>query len=780
MTGTVGGSYVVRTVTRRRACHILCVVGLAAYGGLLFWFRIGSGDVKNYGFASADAFLYFYPSYEQMYARVRDGLLPRWNPFQMFGTPWLATLQPGLYYPGHLAYLVLPAHTAMAVAGVSHLLLAAVGLYAFLIGVGLGSLGALTGAVVFAFRGYFLTCLSGPNLMEAGAWIGVGALGVVWLVERRTMRSAVLLAVATAMSLLAGAPQHTAYLIYVWGTLWLARTIAARVPLPAAVGGGAVFAAAMMLALLLAAAQILPTAEVMSAGTRSTSQLPANVLSPIGNPAVTILERFPIVGMPHSFGVVPLVLVAVATLGGRHLGLLVWVFLVGTVSAVFALGTETPLFGIYRALPGLGMFRGPDRILLLTDFSLAVAAAIAIDVLVRGPDVSTSRRARVAVAAPTLVAAAAWALVHVRLGTPGALSVAVGVVIGGVLTLLVRGTRAGLAMAALGLVLVAVEIFVRTDLKLVLPYTADKVQWLRSNDPSYRYLAMSEAHDRIWFLSALDPPLAAKQATRHALRSIEDYEPMNFTRQNRYLTYFGQGALPEFVNDVPFLGYVPGGLGSPPNPSSPGTRRRLLDLGAVAQIVMPTARAGQPRAVQFLTAAGLGRNEAAGPLAVVRNPNAVARAFLVYRTAPAPSDQPLLERLADPAFDPLTLAYVEGDPGFTPAADAPARGVAARFLEDGEDVVELEATAVAPALLVLSDTYAAGWRATVDGVAAPIVPTDYLFRGVPVPAGTHRVRFVYRPWTIPAGQAISLGSLLALAVMWLRRKRDLAPTPTTS
>ncbi|MEO6030266.1 MAG: YfhO family protein [Candidatus Binatia bacterium] len=602
--------------------------------------------------------------------------------------------------------------------------------------------------------------------MEAAAWIGFGALGVVSIVERGTLRSTTLLAGAAAMSLLAGAPQHSAYLMYAWGTLWLARTVTAEQPIAAAARSGALFGAAILLALLLSAAQLLPTAQIMAEGTRSTSQLPARVISPLGNPAVAMLERFPIVGLSQSFGVMPLVLAALAALGGRHLGLLVWALLLGVVSAVFALGAETSVFGVYRMLPGLGMFRGPNRMLLLTDFSMAVAAAITIDAFVRGPDASASRRARIAVATIVVAAAVAWTVFHVRLGTPGASLVAVGIAAGGATLLLVRGTRVAIVAAGVVLLLVGTEIFVRTDLRLVLPYTMDKVKWLQLYDQSYRLLSRQGAHDRIWLIVAADPQSAAKQAMRNGLRSIEDYEPMNLIRQNRYLTYFGEGAVTDYVNDLPFFGTVPGRFGSSPT-SSAGSRRRLLDLGAVGRIIIPP-KASQGRATSFFRAAGLRAGAGIGTLAVAVNPNANARAYVVYQTAQAPAETELLARLADPTFDPLALAYVEGDPGFTPTADAPARGAEAQFVEDGEDVVEVEATATTAGLLVLADTNAPGWLATVDGATAPIVATNYLFRGVAIPSGKHRVRFLYRPWTIPAGQVISLASLLVLGLMVVR------------
>jgi uncharacterized membrane protein YfhO len=90
-------------------------------------------------------------------------------------------------------------------------------------------------------------------------------------------------------------------------------------------------------------------------------------------------------------------------------------------------------------------------------------------------------------------------------------------------------------------------------------------------------------------------------------------------------------------------------------------------------------------------------------------------------------------------------------------------------------VIEIEAELEAPGLLVLADSYAAGWRAQVDGTPASIRPANFLFRGVLVPAGRHRVRFEYRPRSVTAGATASLGGGALLAVLaLLARRRDRA------
>ena len=64
-------------------------------------------------------------------------------------------------------------------------------------------------------------------------------------------------------------------------------------------------------------------------------------------------------------------------------------------------------------------------------------------------------------------------------------------------------------------------------------------------------------------------------------------------------------------------------------------------------------------------------------------------------------------------------------------------------------------------LLVVSDSYYPGWRAAVDGRPAPLLRTNVLLRGVPVPAGRHQVRLWFDPLSVRLGFALSALALVA-------------------
>ena len=71
--------------------------------------------------------------------------------------------------------------------------------------------------------------------------------------------------------------------------------------------------------------------------------------------------------------------------------------------------------------------------------------------------------------------------------------------------------------------------------------------------------------------------------------------------------------------------------------------------------------------------------------------------------------------------------------------------------------------------VVLADTWYPGWRATLDDQPVEIIRADYLFRAVQVPAGMHKIEFVYRPVSFQIGLAVSVIAWLLFAFLWRRK-----------
>jgi hypothetical protein len=83
-----------------------------------------------------------------------------------------------------------------------------------------------------------------------------------------------------------------------------------------------------------------------------------------------------------------------------------------------------------------------------------------------------------------------------------------------------------------------------------------------------------------------------------------------------------------------------------------------------------------------------------------------------------------------------TAFAVEGDGVPTlPTGVGPASSVV-KISTYSPDRVDVWVQSTAPALLVLTDTYAPGWTATVCGSATPVLLVDSAYRAVAVPKGT--------------------------------------------
>jgi hypothetical protein len=162
---------------------------------------------------------------------------------------------------------------------------------------------------------------------------------------------------------------------------------------------------------------------------------------------------------------------------------------------------------------------------------------------------------------------------------------------------------------------------------------------------------------------------------------------------------------------------------------------------------------------------------------IYRNPRALPRAFLVDRQRVIVGADAAREAATAPGFPARSVAVTERPiAGITAGSGSP--GTAS--IEDYRaQHVSVDTDARRPALLVLTDNWYPGWKATVDGKSAPVERVDYLIRGVRVPAGSHRVEFSFEPASWRLAWIVSLlGLLTILGAAWIGwRRRPGEPEP---
>ncbi len=152
-----------------------------------------------------------------------------------------------------------------------------------------------------------------------------------------------------------------------------------------------------------------------------------------------------------------------------------------------------------------------------------------------------------------------------------------------------------------------------------------------------------------------------------------------------------------------------------------------------------------------------------------RTLDALPRAFLVGQTALAADDPGALAIMADATFEPGKKAVLF-EPEITSAGLSaqlqsikPAASTGRVTVNSYEpERVALQVALPAPGVLVLSDSWYPGWRATLDGQPVPVLRANLLFRAVIAPAGVHDVVFEYEPTEWRAGLVVALAAGLVL------------------
>ena len=158
--------------------------------------------------------------------------------------------------------------------------------------------------------------------------------------------------------------------------------------------------------------------------------------------------------------------------------------------------------------------------------------------------------------------------------------------------------------------------------------------------------------------------------------------------------------------------------------------------------------------------------------AILDNPGALPRAWLVNNAAVIESREERLKVLAKGPWDPRkTVILEEIPPGAPPVPTETSAGTAKVMSRKPGDYV-LEAANDADAFLVLSEAYYPGWTAEVDGKTAEVLPANHLIQAVRLPPGKHVVRFEYRSRFLGVGVAVALLAAFApVAIELVRRRR---------
>jgi hypothetical protein len=755
--------------------------------------------VHNSGLS--DLITLYHPSIEL--ARTSGCLVPLWNPFSFFGVPALANAQGGGLFPLNFLFKFLSPGNAYLLIALSKMWFS--GFFAFLYfrKAGFQALSACLGSIGFMLCGHMIVWFGYPTsnplmIFPFLMWALEGFL------ENATLRRLAWVAVAFGLLFIGGQPQ-TGFLITTAAAIYL--LIRSVQPGKRIVRIWIGFTVAVILGLCLAAPQIMTFLEYLRLSAS------AEIRGSMGHYGWKYYEWFTLISwiQPLFFGDVR---------GGSFWGfssLLGEAVYIGAIPLVFAffgfsrlrdrqnygfavlaifllgcLGLYIkPMAGIYLSLPLLSRIDN-NKLMTLVAFGLIAFSVIGFDALLEGAINLHKTIRNYLWIAFGWIGLVAFGFFYFRDGIH-ALGMAnheiheaawlVGFLILGVMVLwlLKAGRLSRNAAACLLLLATLVDVF-----RIWIYYIpSNPEEFLIPKSEALAYLQKNAGNSRIMGVRDMLPPEISILYRLQDMRGYDGMTPYSYYRVlekidpdihdlSRNLQLWRVPGMKWAHSTLFFKSYSPY-LDSPDlqvkkdlsridywsNGISAIQRPELLSIFGVRFILCPKGSEMPDRA-------GF-RKVHQSDAEVWENPKVLPRAYLVTGPVIVGDDEAALQTIANPDFAFNKTAVITGKKEVT--EHAPESELIPAVIEEYDsEKVRVKASSPQGGWLILSDLYYPGWEATCDGRPAEILPANYLFRAIRIPAGTHTVEYIYRPASFRIGCWLALVSGIIVIGLFSLRK----------
>jgi hypothetical protein len=737
-----------------------------------------------------DLVRFLHPMYWFVVDSLRRGDTPWWIPHIGLGHSLLADPQSGVFYPVNLLHHLGPLPRMMMVVFMLHLAWGAVGMVKLARAFDLSPAPASVAGLSWTLSGYMASLWTNGARLPSACWMPWQALAFVALAralqEGRGFGAIAWLALANGLAILAGDPFVAVMgmmLGFALATVWLAdawrsstrplsivpRTHGLRF-LVGSVG-------ASVLGALVAGASLVPAASALGGTERSggvsLDVAQAGSLHPLRLLEFASPESFArawyeapaepwvasyLDGSPLSFSVY---------LGGAVLVLLVLAFLpaarrppsrrtatlvaaVATFFLLLALGRHTPVFSLVRVLlPPVSYMRAPEKFLLaFVPCAALLAGWGAQRLLEHRPRWGWSMGALALLALPLLVARL------LPMGLAGMVqkqalhACLAGAVILSCWALAPRLPRlAGVLLA----VVVTADLATATGMTLRWdglgalgrPAAAMAIQ-PNTSTPATPFPRLFRG-SKVQLVAGRSAALDGDALTRETLR-----DNLSVPLGIAILPGYGV-AIPPVLGDILALG-----------------RLDALRLLAVDYALLSVKDDDAPVPKGLLL-----RSIPLPGVRLYEIEHRLPRVFVALHAQKLDATE-LGRHLLDPDVVAGKTVLLDARESWAPTDSSPEAALPCALLSFTNHSLEAICDSPRPGLVVFVEQYAPGWRATVDGTSAPILKSNLIMRGVPMPAGRHTVVLTYAAPGLAAGvlsSALGMGAVLGLALAAKRRRK---------
>ena len=714
----------------------------------------------------------FYAFFRFMAQTIHEGSLPFWNPYHYGGHPSIADPQSLIFSPAFVLWALVdpkPSLFAFDLMVFAHLLGGGLAIAAY------GQRRAWpTSASVLAAMVFMLGGAVSGRMNHVGIIIAYGLfpIALLWMeiaLDKRSWRAAIGFGAVAALIVL-GRTQEPLLMCFVLTALLTHHILRRDQRLQFFFGRIPVLAAAALTGAAIAVVPLLLTVQFSDFSNRPEMDLElalrsslypvnfANLFSAnvfgslnalsVGNWGPGYFTRPEVDSTDRAFnylfaGTLPALLLMWHGFAGRRLfGRDAIAFAAIALFAVlYAMGRYTPLFPfLFKHVPGVDLFRRPVGATFIFLLALAFLSGRLLADYIRDGLPKCSRLAA-CVCGLSVAGLLVWAIAFSQQSSKGlAASIELGksaLVYAGVaaLLLLAKSARARMIAASVAVLITGAEL---TGLNAASVMNAESRAYyavLESPTPeAQQVVAAIEADSKLHSAEGVRPRVEMiglggpwqNAAMVLGLEATNGYNPLRIGAYDRLVS-------PGESNYAPVERRFPRSF-----PTYDCLLGRMLGLQYVVldrpiEKLPSLARRSVADAIMSGPRVWIYRLENVEPRVTLESRVQVADAEAYIDAGQFPASMPDQEVLVD-ADDDLLQKY--------PATAGPGKS---RITRCGPGRVEIAVESATPNILTLHDPWYPGWEVEVDGVRKPLLRTDILFRGVEVPAGAHKVAFVYRP-----------------------------------
>ncbi len=742
---------------------------VALYAGItfLFFYKILLGEAWLW----EDMMYFSYPVRVFAATSMAMGHLPLWNPYTFTGMPFLADIQTTVMYLPCAALALFVRDGGLSFYWlefmvIAHYVLAGWAMYLLASSLDCRRAPAMFAGAAYMLSGFMIAHAIHQQIITMVAWFPL----IVFLFRRALTHAswhpAFLCALVLGHSTFAGYPQLSLYFhgfLFAYFLLLLlgafrGQALLSRPAFVFAARAGMIVG----LGLALAAIQLLPTSELAdlsqraqityeksTEGSLAWGQILTLIIPKLFGSAGAAASTYWGPGTYWYFwetciyiGILPLMLMAVSALLVRKNPHAAFFWGVAIFTLLFALGNNFFLHRLLLAVvPGLDKFRDPARAGVFFSFAGSLLSAFAFQALSStesgSPDYRRFRSFLIALAGAGVVL---WGAV-----VTGSLDAALGVpknpAIG-------EAMRKEAHIALLFIILSGGALLAFTGKKSVRPFIAPSLTVIFCIDMFvFGSSQNTSTTDPSAYFHRADPIV-------RFIRSDMNNGLFRVNTRNEYGMVMDRNQ--GMVNRIFTLeGYTPLVL---QRAAPPYTYARKMDLLNVKYKPSFDRRTGS--------------------FTLVTNPTYMPRAFLLYDMRLAQTEADVEQAITDSTWDHRTTAILEQDPPLHPVPPPHGETGSARIMGYEDNRIGIDATSPTPGILVLSEIFYPGWKATVDGAETEILRTDYNLRGIALPGGSHHVEFRFLPpsfvegaWITGAALLVCLAGLL-IPRTWIKRQQE--------